>query len=96
MYACFHGHSGAVKAFLNEGADADFRNMAGRTALQLAQKAGFEDAAKAILDGPNIMVRDGMRCVVSCCAVLCVVLWCSVSWYFVLWCDTPLNMHDYL
>jgi ankyrin repeat protein len=30
MYACFHGHSGAVKAFLNEGANADFRNMAGR------------------------------------------------------------------
>lgn len=25
MYACFHGHSGAVKAFLNEGANADFR-----------------------------------------------------------------------
>ena len=57
MYACFHGHAGAVKAFLNEGADADFRNKAGRSALQLAQKAGFEDAAKALLDGPNIMVR---------------------------------------
>jgi ankyrin repeat protein len=56
MYACFHGHAGAVKAFLNEGADADFKNMAGRTALQLAQKAGFKEAANAILDGPNIMV----------------------------------------
>ena len=82
MYACFHGHSGAVKAFLNEGADADFRNMAGRTALQLAQKAGFEDAAKAILDGPNIMVRDGMYCVVLvvlCCVLLCgIVVWCNV------------------
>jgi hypothetical protein len=57
MYACFHGHAGLVTAFLNEGADADFKNMAGRTALQLAQKAGFEDASKAILDGPTIMVN---------------------------------------
>ena len=57
MYACFHGHAGLVTAFLNEGADADFKNMAGRTALQLAQKAGFEDAAKAILEGPTIMVN---------------------------------------
>ena len=57
MYACFHGHSGVVKAFLNEGADADLRNMAGRTALQLAQKAGFDDAARALLEGPNIMVK---------------------------------------
>ena len=57
MYACFHGHASVVKAFLNEGADADLRNMAGRTALQLAQKAGFDDAARALLDGPNIMVR---------------------------------------
>jgi ankyrin repeat protein len=56
MYACFHGHAGAVTAFLNEGADADFRNMAGRTALQLAQKAGFTDASRAILDGPTILV----------------------------------------
>lgn len=58
MYACFHGHAGLVTAFLNEGADADFKNMAGRTALQLAQKAGFEDASKAILDGPTIMVNS--------------------------------------
>lgn len=58
MYACFHGHAGLVTAFLNEGADADFKNMAGRTALQLAQKAGFEDASKAILDGPTIMVSS--------------------------------------
>lgn len=57
MYACFHGHAGAVTAFLNEGADADFRNMAGRTALQLAQKAGFTDASRAILDGPTILVN---------------------------------------
>lgn len=58
MYACFHGHAGAVTTFLNEGADADFKNMAGRTALQLAQKAGFDDAAKAILKGPTILVSE--------------------------------------
>ena len=86
MYACFHGHSGAVKAFLNEGADADFRNMAGRTALQLAQKAGFEDAAKAILDGPNIMVRDGMYCTVLCPVVLCCVSFCGVVCHGILCC----------
>ena len=63
MYACFHGHAGVVKAFLNEGADADLRNMAGRTALQLAQKAGFDDAARALLEGPNIMVRPSVKIV---------------------------------
>ena len=66
MYACFHGHSGVVKAFLNEGADADLRNMAGRTALQLAQKAGFDDAARALLEGPNIMVKPLQYLIYRC------------------------------
>ena len=56
MYACFHGHAGAVKVLLNAGADADYRNRAGQTALQLARKEGHEAATKAILDGPDIMV----------------------------------------
>ena len=51
MYACFHGHAGAVKALLNAGADADFKNRAGLTAMQLAKKEGFVDAANAIAEG---------------------------------------------
>jgi ankyrin repeat protein len=55
MYACYHGHAGAVSVLVNAGADADFHNKAGRTALQLALNSGFPEAAAAIRAGPTIM-----------------------------------------
>ena len=56
MFASYHGHSGAVKVLLSAGANADFMNKAGKTALQLARNAGHTDAAEAIIEGPNFMV----------------------------------------
>ncbi len=56
MYACFHGHSGAVEALLNRGADANLKNKAGKTALQLALNSGFHDTARVIQSGPTILV----------------------------------------
>jgi ankyrin repeat protein len=78
MYASFHGHARAVKVLLNAGADADFCNSAGLTAVQLARKEGFEDAANAILEGPNILVS----CFISYVFLRIVLLHMYISFTF--------------
>ena len=56
MYACYHGHSGAVEVLLNWGADVSRRNKAGQNSYQLAVNAGFDETARMILHGPTILV----------------------------------------
>ena len=56
MYACYHGHSGAVEVLLNWGADVSRRNKAGQNSYQLAVNTGFDETARMILHGPTILV----------------------------------------
>jgi ankyrin repeat protein len=48
MMAASMGHLEAVRFLLNEGADPGIKDHAGRTALDRAREAGFNDVAEAI------------------------------------------------
>jgi hypothetical protein len=75
MYACFHGYDKAVEVLLNAGADASLHNAAGKTALQLALSAGYQEPAEVIKRGPTIMsleLEDLVK--VSACGWLLSVL----------------------